>query len=200
MKFKVGDKVRIRKDAVVDQLYNGVTLFSWMKEEAEDVNEITYVRDDGRCEIDTTSYIYDFSMFELIEDSNTSEKFVIYRDKNKTIAKYYKGDKTVTAEAKCSPEDEFSFEYGAKLAMDRAIEKMEEEERVYTNIICTWSRYANSPNCVGHFTEGKMYKVSNDGHIYTDMGFDWRQYAQNCQTKDSILNTLSLNYNFVEVN
>lgn len=191
MKFKVGDKVRIRKDAVVDQLYNGLTLFSWMKEEAEDVNEITYVRDDGRCAIDTTSYIYDFSMLELVEDSNTSEKFVIYRDKNKTIAKYYKGDKTVTAEAKCAPEDEFSFEYGAKLAMDRAIEKMEEEEIGYSWVRCVGYRQ----NREFAFTVDKVYKVYNNGKITNDNGYTFSYY----ETKKDVLDFLSRWYIFEEV-
>ncbi len=45
------------------------------------------------------------------------EMIVIYRDGNKTIAmNKTTGEK---AEAKCSPEDEFNFGVGAKLALDR---------------------------------------------------------------------------------
>lgn len=192
MKFKVGDKVRIRKDAVVDQLYNGLTLFSWMKEEAEDVNKITNVRGNGRCEIDTTPYTYDFSMLELVEDSNTSEKFVIYRDKNKTIAKYYKGDKTVTAEAKCALEDEFSFEYGAKLAMDRAIEKMKEEEIGYSWVRCVGYRQKYEFN----FTVGKKYKIYDNGTLVSDDDFD---YGMANDSKKETLDFISKWYIFEEV-
>lgn len=67
-------------------------------------------------------YIYTDEMLEPVDDA-IPEKLVIYRNSNKTIAKYYKGNKTVTAEAKCSPEDEFSFEHGAKLAMDEPLRK-----------------------------------------------------------------------------
>lgn len=45
------------------------------------------------------------------------EMIIIYRDGNKTIAmNKVTGEK---AEAKCSPEDEFNFSVGAKLALDR---------------------------------------------------------------------------------
>lgn len=192
MKFKVGDKVRIRKDAVIDQLYNGITLFSWMKEEAKDVNKITYVYGDNLCEIDTTPYTYDFSMLELVEDSNTSEKLVIYRDNNKTIAKYYKGDKTVTAEAKCAPEDEFDFEYGAKLAMDRAVEKMKEEEIGYSWVKCVGYRQ----NREFTFTVDKEYKIYNDGKITNDNGYVY----SGSKTKEETLDFLSKWYIFEEVN
>lgn len=51
-----------------------------------------------------------------IKKSN-DEIIVIYRDGNKTIAtNKTTGEK---AEAKCSPEDEFNFGVGAKLALDR---------------------------------------------------------------------------------
>lgn len=192
MKFKVRDKVRIRKDAVVDQLYNGLTLFSWMKEEAEDVNKITNVRGNGRCEIDTTPYTYDFSMLELVEDSNTFEKLVIYRENDKVIAKYYKDDKTVTAEAKCAPEDEFSFEYSAKLAMDRAIEKMKEEEIGYSLVKCVGYRQ----NHEFDFTVDKEYKIYNNGKITNDNGYVY----SNSETKEEALGFLSKWYIFEEAN
>ena len=59
------------------------------------------------------------------------EKIVIYREDNKVIAKYYKGDEVVIAVAKCAPEDEFDFGYGAKLAMNRAIE---DKKKAYFSI------------------------------------------------------------------
>ena len=191
MKFKVGDKVRIRKDAVVDQVYNGLTLFPWMKEEAKDVNKIINTYGDGRYGIDTTSYVYDFSMLEPVDDI-MPEKLVIYREDNKTIAKYYKGDKTVTAEAKCSPEDELSFEHGAKLAMDRAIEKMKEEEIGYSLVKCVGYRQ----NHEFTFTVDKEYKIYNNGKITNDDGFVY----SNSETKEEALDFLSKWYIFEEAN
>lgn len=192
MKFKVGDKVRIRKDAVVDQVYNGLTLFPWMKEEAKDVNKIINTYGNGRYGIDTTSYVYDFSMLEPVDDDIMPEKLVIYREDNKTIAKYYKGDKTVTAEAKCAPEDEFDFEYGAKLAMDRAIEKMKEEEIGYSWVRCVGYRQ----NREFTFTVDKVYKIYNNGKITNDNGYTY----SGSKTKEEALNFLSDWYIFEEVN
>ena len=194
MKFKVGDKVRIRKDAVVDQLYNGLTLFSWMKEEAEDVNKITNVYGNGRYEIDTTPYIYDFSMLELVEDSNTFEKFVIYRENDKVIAKYYKGDKTAIAEVKCVPEDD--FKHGAKLAMDRAIEKMKEEEIGYSWVKCIGYRQ-NKEFCS---TVDKKYKVYNDGRITSDDGYTYSGKDGCSNSKEGVIKYLSEWYIFEKVN
>lgn len=192
MKFKVGDKVRIRRDAVINQLYNGIALFSWMKEEAKDVNKVTQVYNNGYCEIDTTPYTYDFSMLELIKEPTAFEKLVIYRKDNKTIAKYYKGNKTVTAEAKCAPEDEFDFEYGAKLAMDRAIEKMKEEETGYSWVKCVGYRQKEFFD----FTVGEKYKIFDNGRITDDTGYTYISE----DTKEDMLNFLGKFYIFEEVN
>lgn len=51
------------------------------------------------------------------------EKIVITRKGNKTIAKYYLNGEAIEAGvAKCSPEDEFDFKTGAKLAVFRMFE------------------------------------------------------------------------------
>lgn len=167
MKFKVGDKVRVRKDLVYNCQYNGLTFFPWMKTEAKNVNRIIWTDNNNRCGIDTTSYTYDFSMFELVEEPVFLEKLVIYRENNKTIAKYYKGDKTVSAEAKCSLEDEFDFGTGAKLAMNRAIEKMKEDEESYSWVKCIGYRQSNE----FYFTVDKVYKIYDDGRITADNGY-----------------------------
>lgn len=57
-----------------------------------------------------------------------SEKIVITTDGKTTTAKMYDGKEVVkTAIAKCSPEDEFDFETGAKIAFDRIFVKPEEK-------------------------------------------------------------------------
>lgn len=57
-----------------------------------------------------------------------SEKIVITTDGKTTTAKMYDGKEVVkTAIAKCSPEDEFDFETGAKIAFDRLFVKPEEK-------------------------------------------------------------------------
>lgn len=62
-----------------------------------------------------------------------NQKIVITSDGTETLARLYENGKVVkSATAKCSPEDEFNFNIGAKLAFDRLIceEKTSEEWRV----------------------------------------------------------------------
>ena len=57
-----------------------------------------------------------------------SDKIVITTDGKTTTAKMYDGKEVVkTAIAKCSPEDEFDFETGAKIAFDRLFVKPEKK-------------------------------------------------------------------------
>lgn len=188
MKFKVGDKVRIRKDLVDNHRYNDITLHSWMRKELKDVNMITWTKGD-LCKVEANPYIYGMSMFQPVEEE-VPEKLVIYRNDNKTIAKYYKDNKTFEAEAKCSPEDEYDFKTGAELAMNRVMDKAKEEDEY------SWVR------CVGYcqkrefyFTVGKKYKIFNNGNITTDNGYT---YAGQ-DTKEAMLDFLSKWYIFEEI-
>lgn len=188
MKFKVGDKVRIRKDLVDNHRYNDITLHSWMRKELKDVNMITWTNGDV-CQVEANPYTYGMSMFELVEKSD-SEKLVICRNGSKTIAKYYKDNKTFEAEAKCSPEDEYDFKTGAELAMNRVMDKAKEEDEY------SWVR------CVGYrqklefrFTVGKEYKIFNNGNITNDDGYT---YAIG-HSKKATLDFLSKWYIFEEI-
>ena len=193
MKFKVGDKVRVKKDLVGGTTYDGLYFSFCMKdfcgkefivEKVKD-NTHNYLLNDGE------GFAYNDRMLEPVENI-MPEKLVIYRDNDKTIAKYYKGDKTATAEAKCAPEDEFSFEYGAKLAMDRAIEKMKEEEIGYSLVKCVGYRQ----NYEFDFTVDKEYKIYNNGKITNDTGYTYLSK----ETKEDMLSFLGESYLFEEVN
>lgn len=53
-----------------------------------------------------------------------TQKIVITTDGTETLARLYEGKKVVlTATAKCSPDDTFNFDTGAKLAFERLMEK-----------------------------------------------------------------------------
>lgn len=193
MKFKVGDKVRVKKGLVGDICYDGVYFTYGMAElsgkiftvERADVGGYYFLNDGfGYCWTEST---LEFAL---------SEKLVIYREDNKTIAKYYKGDKTVTAEAKCAPEDEFNFEYGAKLAMNRAIEKMKKEEIGYGWVKCIGYRQ-NKEFC---FTVDKKYKVYDDGRITSDDGYTYGGKDGCSNSKEEVMKFLSEWYIFEEVN
>jgi hypothetical protein len=56
----------------------------------------------------------------------SNHKIVITTDGKTTLARLYEGDKVVkSAQAICSPDDEFDFGYGARLAFDRLMDKPE---------------------------------------------------------------------------
>ena len=63
----------------------------------------------------------DYYEFELVEENN---KIVITTDGKTTTSRLFNGKELIRkAEAKCSPDDEFDFMVGAKLAMERLEEK-----------------------------------------------------------------------------
>lgn len=64
----------------------------------------------------------DHECLELIKPK--TEKIVITHDGKTTLARLYEDNKVVkSAEAKCSPDDEFDFPIGARLAFERLIEE-----------------------------------------------------------------------------
>lgn len=188
MKFKVGDKVRVKNGLVGGICYDGVYFTYGMAELGGKIFTVERAEAGGYYYLnDGHGYCWAESTLEPIE-----EKLIIYCEGNKTIAKYYKGDKTVTAEAKCAPEDEFNFEYGAKLAMDRAIEKMKEEEIEYSWVKCVGYRQKYEFG----FTVDKAYKIYNNGKITNDNGYIY----SGSKTKKEALDYLSNWYIFEEVN
>ena len=70
---------------------------------------------DGHC-----LYVFDGQCELLLKCNN---KIVITSDGTETLARLYDGNKVIkTATAKCSPEDTFDFETGARIAFNRLIE------------------------------------------------------------------------------
>lgn len=66
--------------------------------------------------------------YECFDLRETADKIVITHDgKTTTATKYFGDGSKVTATAKCAPEDEFNFEVGAKLALERLDEKVNGE-------------------------------------------------------------------------
>ena len=90
------------------------------------------------------------------------KKIVITTDGTETLARLYDGNKVVkTATAKCSPDDIFSFETGAKIAFERLFDGEEKEEPKYFNgkVVCV-------DEYIG-FTVGKIYEFV-DGQCLDD--------------------------------
>lgn len=106
-KFKKGDKVRAKVGN-----WEGIVTHVW---DDGNFGAVTTKRIDS-SEIDEKYYDLNPKHFELI----TPETIVITNDGKTTIAWLKQGKKTVRqAIAKCSPDDEFSLETGAKLALER---------------------------------------------------------------------------------
>lgn len=106
-------------------------------------------------------------MFEGLAMENNN-KIVITTDGKTTTATLYRenGSKEV-ATAKCSPEDTFDFNFGAKLAMERLMEKTAEPKKpeppkYFTGkVVCIENKIKDKD-----FTVGKVYEIK-DGN-FTD--------------------------------
>lgn len=188
MRFKVGDKVRVKEGLVGGNTYGDVYFGFGMEKYC------------GKCFV--VEQIYGTNVYylneakawrfsgDMLEPIIPPEKLVIYRDGNKTIAKYYKGDKTVNVAIACVPEDEYSFEFESRLAMNKAIEKMMENVG-YTLIKCVGYKTKSNFN----FTVGKEYKIYDNGRITNDNGSTYTKMP----TKAKMLEFLSQWYIFEEI-
>jgi len=130
MKYKVGDKVRVRDDLEIGKWYsmNNRTFSDYVNSKMITFKgkEVTILADN--C----------FGMYLIKEDNGewhwTDEMFsglatslpkvVITTDGKTTTAKMYEGKKVLkTAKSQYSPQDTFDFAVGAKLALERVTEK-----------------------------------------------------------------------------
>lgn len=130
MKYKVGDKVRVRDDLICYEWYkmHDSETYDSVNTEMQEFKgkEVTILADNsfGKYLIkeDNGEWYWTDEMFLGLVAS--LPKVVITTDGKTTTAKMYEGTKLLkTAKSKCSPEDTFDFAIGAKLALERVIEK-----------------------------------------------------------------------------
>lgn len=119
-KFKVGDRVKVKKDIVTINRRT-VGKCGTVKELLTD-NYCSVEFDEFVGGHDCNGFAKEGHGWNCVEDAldlvkTQNETIVIYRKENKVIAL----DKSTgeKAEAKCNPADEFDFRTGAKLAFDR---------------------------------------------------------------------------------
>ena len=121
-KFKVGDKVEILDGSKIPNYAGGFSIF--MRDYIGKTATISKIH---RSRLSNTYYelievgcVWDERGLKLVTDHD--EKIVITTDGKTTTAKKYDGKTVVkTAVAKCSPDDKFDFDTGAKIAFDRLI-------------------------------------------------------------------------------
>lgn len=113
-KFKIGDKVIGNAKA---SRYN-ITTTGWRGEvtkiyDFEDLSDDIVVSD---------GYMHFTVESECFDLDGCDRKIVITSDGTTTLARLYDGKKVIkSAEAKCSPDDTFDFDKGAKIAFERLI-------------------------------------------------------------------------------
>ena len=165
MKYRVGDKVRIvsewregcyqNKKGEMDKWLGKV-----MTIRSVDYYNLCYRMNEDKGERGGLGwYWYENSIEGLVCGE---KKIVITSDGEKTLARLYDGNKVIkTATAKCSPDDKFSFETGAKIAFERLFDSEEKEEPKHFNgkAVCV--------NKYGGFTIGKIYEFV-DGQCFDD--------------------------------
>lgn len=128
MKYKVGDKVRIRKDLEVGVYYGGCLFAPKMQNLCGEIAYITgFYKHCGAYHIDSSTEYWTDEMFEEDKEKmNDNDSIRILVNGNKVVAIHMEtGKKGV---ARCHPDDKFDFYTGAKLALER----LEEAENPYT--------------------------------------------------------------------
>jgi hypothetical protein len=68
VKFKVGDKVRLKKDLKVGERYGDMPLHEFLV--FKGTNKVVRVDKDGTCLLDDPCYYYTFEMLEIVTDSD----------------------------------------------------------------------------------------------------------------------------------
>lgn len=119
LKFKVGDRVRVLDGSKIHKYRGG-----WVTEMCKYVGGVYTICEVARGEETANGYylkdggdfIYDERGLKLA----AYNKIVITTDERTTLARLYDGNNVIkSAEAKCSPDDEFDFSTGAKIAFER---------------------------------------------------------------------------------
>ena len=114
MKYKVGDKVKIRKDLKVGEIYGGCRFASGMQKLVGKIACIEVISKRAECyRIDSNHFLWTDEMFE----GKVKYSINISTDGNKVIAINEETGKNGVA--RCHPDDEFNFYTGAKIALAR---------------------------------------------------------------------------------
>ena len=152
MKYKVGDKVRVRKDLIIDNVYGKHIFVVGMKPYVGKTMTISRVNKHSYYFIeDKNNWCWSDEMLEDVASIS------IFIKGNKVIAK--KDGKVGIA--KCSPEDEFDIFIGVKLAIDR----LEKECKPYIWLKEGMSYYRPDINIDTMYTYSTYYNDDTDKRL-----------------------------------
>ena len=160
MKYKVGDRVRIVSKWGDGCYQNDLgRMDKWLGKNMT-IRAICFGRS-YKMKEDVTEWRGDGWLWNenCIAGLACENKIVITTDGTETLARLYDGKKIVkTATAKCSPDDNFSFETGAKIAFERLFGS--EEPKYFSGKAVCVNKYLG-------FTVGKIYEFA-DGQCLDD--------------------------------
>lgn len=178
MKYKVGDKVRIVSKWGKGCRQNSLgRMDKWLGKvmtiRSVDYVTLSYKMDEDKDEHGGTGWTW----FEnSIEGFACEKKIVITTNGVETRARLYDRNKIIkTTIAKCSPDDNFSFETGAKIAFERLLdskEKEKEEPKYFNGKAVCVDKYLG-------FTIEKIYEFV-DGQCFDDQN-KLRPYYRKCE-------------------
>ena len=175
MKYKVGDNVKIRSWESMKEQFGldrdgdistnpcfskNMRKYCGKIMTIESVNYGDYNMKNGG------GFYFVDNMFEPV----TVQKIVITTDGTETLARLYDGKTVIkTATAKCSPDDTFDFNTGAKLAFERLMgeEKKEQEWRVVNRPAKKGDFIRLKTNSFSFSSKGDILKVhsANNGYV-----------------------------------
>lgn len=159
-KFKVGDKVRLKKSSKVEYCMCGFELFNSMHGDLQKPCKITNIE---KCHAPSgfmaqvAGWYVPFEWLEHIKP----EKIIIYCNGAEVVAKNTATGKTGVA--RCNPADEFDFNTSAKLAFERLINPEPEKPKYYTGKVVCVTPFTS------FYTKGKVYEIK-DGVGKNDEG------------------------------
>lgn len=164
-KLKVGDKFKVKTDLIGGNIYGGLYFSKNMEKFRRNILTVKRVNTLGRYQtVESGIYVFNSSMIEAID---RNQSIHITTDGNKVTTAIYKQGKQVVkrAQARCNDTDEFDFNVGAKLAMERLMgTSLDKSEVKYLEVnrpanVGEWIKIIhNSP--FGHYKEGDIYTIS----------------------------------------
>lgn len=160
MKYKVGDKVRVRRDLTIGKCGKQFVVGEMLLRRGEIAVITEEFNNSYVISGDADHWLWTDEMLEPAPIC--TEKIVVTTDGVTTTAKKYDGKNLIKeAKAVCSKDDTFNFEVGAKLAMERLM--AEDKPKLYSGkVVCIEISGRNMG-----FTKGKIYRFT-EGFMLDD--------------------------------